>query len=258
MTTDRRTYIKLHDGMPEHPKVDGLSDKAFRGLIETWCWCARNLTDGHVPAATWRRRVPAAAARELVAAKLAEENPDGSVQMHDYLQHQTSKAQVEHIREVRSVAGKRGGRPPKTQPPAKQTETNLFSNLEANHKAEKTQKSEVRRTTTPTPDGVGAATSGNGTTPKPQDDAQRVTAVYVQHVPMSNFPAVQTVVRKAFRANHSPDSVQAALLRLAADKRPVTTDTLRIELEGKPASNGHQPYRNPDPSEYHQPAKGTR
>ena len=46
MPADRRTYITVHDGMPEHPKVDALSDKAFRALVGLWCWCSRNLTDG--------------------------------------------------------------------------------------------------------------------------------------------------------------------------------------------------------------------
>jgi 5-methylcytosine-specific restriction endonuclease McrA len=97
MIRDRRTYIKLHDGMPDHPKVGTLSDKAFRLLVEAWCWCSRHSTSV-VPAATqqaiagraWRRRVA-----ELVAAGLFHESghectrcgpaPLGSVVVHDRL-----------------------------------------------------------------------------------------------------------------------------------------------------------------------------
>jgi hypothetical protein len=33
MSRDDRTYITVHDGMPDHPKVEGLSDAAFRYLF---------------------------------------------------------------------------------------------------------------------------------------------------------------------------------------------------------------------------------
>jgi len=47
--SDYRLFIKLHNGFPEHPKAVGLTDRAFRNLIELWCYCSRNLTDGLVP-----------------------------------------------------------------------------------------------------------------------------------------------------------------------------------------------------------------
>ena len=144
-TKDSRTFIKLHDGMPEHPKVDGLSDKAFRALIEAWCWCSRNLSDGHVPIKTWRKRVAPKVSQELIDAGLIEPAEDG-MQMHDYLKHQTSKAQVEHIKKVRSEAGSKGGRPRST---AKQTETNLLSKPASKQNPEdRRQKSEEQEKTT--------------------------------------------------------------------------------------------------------------
>lgn len=33
MPRDDRTYITVHDGMPDHPKIEGLSDAAFRWLF---------------------------------------------------------------------------------------------------------------------------------------------------------------------------------------------------------------------------------
>lgn len=95
MADDGRTYIRVHDGMPDHPKVDALSDRAFRVLVETWCWCSRHLTDGRVPRNAWDRRATPKVRRELVAAGLVEDlGPDG-VAMHDYLVHQRSRAEVE-------------------------------------------------------------------------------------------------------------------------------------------------------------------
>ncbi|WP_242884031.1 hypothetical protein [Actinomadura litoris] len=105
--TDVRTFIKVHDGMPDHPKIYGLSDRAFRLLVTWWCWCSRHLTDGHIPAATWRKCGTARARAELLAAGLAQEGPDG-VWMHDYLEHQRSAAEVEQIRTAHGEGGSLG------------------------------------------------------------------------------------------------------------------------------------------------------
>lgn len=110
MQRDERTYIRVHDGMPDHPKVEGLSDKAFRLLIETWCWSSRHLTDGYVREAVWSKRGSPAARRELVTEGLAEPVVDreGGVQMHDYTEWQRTKDEVEEIRADRSGAGSVG------------------------------------------------------------------------------------------------------------------------------------------------------
>lgn len=61
----------------------------------------------------------------------------------------------------------------------------------------------------------------------------RLAKTYTDQVPLSNFSAVAGVVRKAVRANRYTDQqITEALGRLADDGRPVTADTLRIELEG--------------------------
>jgi hypothetical protein len=88
-----------------------------------------------------------------------------------------------------------------------------------------------KNTNTETPNGVSArddvATEG-----------QRVNALakrYTDRVPLSNFPAVAGVVRKAVRVGMWPDDViGAALERMADEGRSVTTDALRYELNGFP------------------------
>lgn len=42
-------WVRFDDQFPIHRKVDSLSDPAFRLLTSAIFWCARNLTDGHVP-----------------------------------------------------------------------------------------------------------------------------------------------------------------------------------------------------------------
>lgn len=102
---DTRTYIKVHDGMPDHPKIDVLSDKAFRMLVQTWCWCSRHLTDGHMPKAIWEKRGTPKVRRELLAAGLVAVLPSGDVAVHDYLEHQRS---AEKVKEVRQTKGRDG------------------------------------------------------------------------------------------------------------------------------------------------------
>ena len=69
-------------------------------------------------------------------------------------------------------------------------------------------------------------------------EGQRVNAltkVYTEVVPLSNFPAVAGVIRKAVRVGLWDDqTIAEALERLGQDGRSVTTDVLRYELTGFP------------------------
>lgn len=65
--------------------------------------------------------------------------------------------------------------------------------------------------------------------------AQRITKAYTDRVPLSKFPAVMSIVGKALKTGLYDDGqVEDALVRLAEEGRPVTVDTLRIEMEGLP------------------------
>lgn len=105
--TDTRTYIRVHDGMTDHPKIEGLSDRAFRLLIETWCWCSRHLTDGSMPRHLWDRRGTKKTRHELITAGLISMANDRVV-AHDYLEHQRSAVQVAEVRATKRRAGTLG------------------------------------------------------------------------------------------------------------------------------------------------------
>ncbi len=78
--------------------------------------------------------------------------------------------------------------------------------------------------------------------------AQAITNSYQAAEPLSNRPAVLGVIRKAVDSQrYSGEEINAAALRIAADKRSLTVETLRIELNGfTPRSNGsHQNGRIP-------------
>lgn len=89
-----RPFIRVHENMPEHPKVEPLTDKAFRLLIETWCWSKRAKTDGHVHAKVWTKRGTAKTRTELLAAGLVEDDLTGGVIVHDYDKWQMTSDEI--------------------------------------------------------------------------------------------------------------------------------------------------------------------
>lgn len=96
-------------------------------------------------------------------------------------------------------------------------------------------------------------------TPKPDTPnkiAQRLAKTHYDRNPLTPFVAVMKICKRALDGGYTESDIAAALARLAAVKRSVTADSLRIELDGPPlraVSGGYVPYRNPDPSEYDEP-----
>ena len=101
-------YIAVDDEMPEHDKIEPLSDAAFRLLVETWCYCSRRLNDGIMTASAWHKRGTPKIRQELEAADLVTRLPDGRYEAHDYLDMQRSAAEAAALREKRSSAAKIG------------------------------------------------------------------------------------------------------------------------------------------------------
>ena len=95
-------YLNIDDGMDEHPKIEGLSDAAFRMHVSGMLYAARRGTDGEIPYSKSKRLSDTASdgvAMELVRAgvwhDLGEGCDDsrtclagvkGSYIIHDYLQ----------------------------------------------------------------------------------------------------------------------------------------------------------------------------
>lgn len=91
-------WIRLNDQMPDHPRVVGLTDAAFRTYVESLCKSGGYLTDGHVARAWIRRR---AAANELARAGLFVPTDDGWL-IRDYLDYQDSADTVREARKRRA------------------------------------------------------------------------------------------------------------------------------------------------------------
>lgn len=110
MAKNTRTYIKLVDTSPRHPKVIDLTDTAFRLWIEALCYSSEYLTDGVVSKAMLAKMRGAKPMQELLDCGLLVDVEDGkNAQIHDYLQHQTSRQKVLDVRAKRAEAGRKGG-----------------------------------------------------------------------------------------------------------------------------------------------------
>lgn len=121
---DRRTYVRLHDGLPDHPKIAEVGGEAAWLYVSGLCYCSRQLTDGTIPVRLVARMTdlskPEALASRLLEAKLwhpaehdCPECPQGVGDVyvvHDYLDHQRSAADVRELSEKRAAAGRTGGK----------------------------------------------------------------------------------------------------------------------------------------------------
>lgn len=104
---DGRPTIRLANSMPEHPKIIGLSDAAFRLWIEAICFCSRQETDGQIPKPMMRRLGQAKVIKELMSVGLLDEMTD-RFDVHDYLRHQRSAAEIRSFRESKAERGTKG------------------------------------------------------------------------------------------------------------------------------------------------------
>jgi hypothetical protein len=105
-------WVNLDDQLPEHPKVDGLSDLAFRLYIAGICYANRHLTDGFIPADRVRRLVPKfkqVALDELTDRAMWLPSPGKRGWLiRDYLDWNRSREQIEAERERKSKGGRKG------------------------------------------------------------------------------------------------------------------------------------------------------
>jgi hypothetical protein len=109
---DDRLYARLVLDFADHPKIQPLSDAAFRCLIEATLWSRKHMTDGFLS-----RRLALARWLPEVLLELASNdlhNPslieaDEGWYIHDFAAHQSTKAEIEALREARKSAGQRGG-----------------------------------------------------------------------------------------------------------------------------------------------------
>jgi hypothetical protein len=101
---DRRgVWFPAH--FSEHPKIDRLSDAAFRFWASGLAFCSTHLTDGHIPRVCLRRIAGGRVRKKLLAELLEVVQPYGSALwepdpggngywVHDYLEWNPSRAEM--------------------------------------------------------------------------------------------------------------------------------------------------------------------
>jgi hypothetical protein len=77
-------WARLDDGFFDHPKVEGLSNAAFRAYVGGLCLCNRHLTDGVLTRKQVAKLASAKVRGDLVTAKLWDKRDDGGVDVHDF------------------------------------------------------------------------------------------------------------------------------------------------------------------------------
>ena len=107
------TWVKIEDGLPEHPKVIRAGKLAQALFIDGLCYSARQLTNGFVPLRAAERFGYGRRLRGTVAALVAAElweAAEGGYLIHDYLQYQPSAEQVRQGRAAKHEDKVRAGR----------------------------------------------------------------------------------------------------------------------------------------------------
>ena len=106
------TWVNLDDQMPGHPKIISLSDGAFRLHVSGIAYCNRFLTDGIIRVEAIVQLMPRyrrSYLDELVQRMVWMEIMAATVyEIHDYLDWNKSKAEVEERRKARAEGGRKG------------------------------------------------------------------------------------------------------------------------------------------------------
>lgn len=93
------SWVRLDDNFPNHPKVVGLNDQAFRLYISGLCYASHYLTDGLIIEPAMRRLDGADGVNELVEAGLWLKVAKGW-QIASYGEYQTPKSEVEKAKQA--------------------------------------------------------------------------------------------------------------------------------------------------------------
>ena len=97
-------FFKLANGVSEHPKLSSITPEAFALWVGSIDYASRNRTDGFIPAGVLTRvsivddRSTAEAAPSLLVERALWHVVDGGWQIHDYLDWNTSSADIEKRR----------------------------------------------------------------------------------------------------------------------------------------------------------------
>ncbi len=91
-------HMRFYPGTMQHPKIAGLTAEAQVSIIKLWSYCHQYRTDGLIPDSI-ETAIPIEILTELRAARLVEPRKGGYLSLHDYLEWQPSRDQLERFEE---------------------------------------------------------------------------------------------------------------------------------------------------------------
>lgn len=175
-------WVRFDDNASEDPKIDHLSDGAFRLWFNAICFANRNLTDGFVPWPRVSRLTPhykAAHLNQLVEAGRFHKEHDG-IRIHGYLRYQLSAdeitAQRERERERKAKQRQKGMGNSGHDPTTGQFMSHPMSQWD-NHRDSHEESGQVSPATHPTPPPSTSSSSSDSRPDEPpfeeEDEAMR-------------------------------------------------------------------------------------
>lgn len=239
MPKDKRPYITVTLDMPDHPKYAGLNRAQKMLLIEGWIHCAKYLTDGVMDIKVWNKFGTNRDRKSLLDCESVTTNPDGkSVLFVDYLEHQSSRSEVEAKREQARSAGQKGGRAKAAKSSGAPSEplseklapaTHLFSDPSSGSVAEVEveEEVEVKRTTTrrapAKPDAPKVASLEQVAT----------TAAYERVGKAFKYVAVLQIAKWAIHDRGvEPKALEDAIVAIYEAGKPITRQTVGQCIDG--------------------------
>ncbi|WP_172121439.1 hypothetical protein [Actinomyces faecalis] len=109
-SSDSMPWARLSVTFADNPKVAGLSDGAFRTLVEMILWARQELTDGVIPASIVHRRWNAECIAEIEhnhrERPSLTRNEDGDYVIRDFLEHQESRERVSKRKAQKTAAAR--------------------------------------------------------------------------------------------------------------------------------------------------------
>lgn len=122
MSRDTRLFIRLDLDYPDHPKIMGLSDAAFRAHVTLMAYSRKYMTDGYISNPVANRL--ALQWDTDVLTELQNNDPEkpsliklegGGYELHGYADMQETRAEIEARQRRNAANGKKGGRPRKSR-----------------------------------------------------------------------------------------------------------------------------------------------
>lgn len=210
MPRDARLFMTFPIDFDEHPKVEPLSDAAFRAFVSMNGYSRRQDLDGRIPKAVARKRWGDKVMSELVASH--PERPlvylditIDSYVIRDYAEHQETTTSIEARRQRNAENGRKGGRPRKNQAVTESdTHSVTESDSDPGTQSASDQKAEsrVQRTTTKTSSSQSRSNRASVST----DSISPMTLKLAGQAGITSLPAIADTVRKHAGREITPDA----------------------------------------------------